>query len=129
MIDSFEKWLEIEYDRFSLLKAGCTDGSDDWWKYHDEQMKILKLMQPLCESEFRCRFEKIQKDLELEAAKKKDDISWKKVAFEMGKIVVPLAISIVHYNVAANKMYDFETHGRITSTAGRELKLPKIFMK
>jgi hypothetical protein len=59
----------------------------------------------------------------------KQKITWKRVAFELGKLVIPLGISIVHYNMAQKKVFDFEEHGRITSTAGRELHLPKIFTK
>ena len=46
-----------------------------------------------------------------------------------GKGDVPLAtaaIGVAAYFVAQEKVFDFEEHGRLTSTPARELKLPKL---
>lgn len=59
----------------------------------------------------------------------KQKITWQKVLFEAGKILLPLTISIIHYNNAQKRILSFEEHGRIVSTPGRELHLPKILTK
>lgn len=53
-----------------------------------------------------------------------------RVVLETGKIVVPLATSVLMlygYFKAQNKVLDFEEHGSITSSAGRQLGLPRVF--
>ena len=75
------------------------------------------------------RIEEDKNRANLELEKEKQKVTWQRVAFEIGKIAVPLALTIIHYNGAQKRVFDFEEHGRITSTAGRELHLPKIFWK
>lgn len=53
-----------------------------------------------------------------------------RVVLETGKVVVPLATSVLMlygYFKAQNKVFDFEEHGSITSSAGRQLGLPRVF--
>lgn len=53
-----------------------------------------------------------------------------RVVLETGKVVVPLATSVLMlygYFKAQNKVFDFEAHGSITSSAGRQLGLPRVF--
>lgn len=64
---------------------------------------------------------------EADIEKKKIDPSWKRVAFEMAKAVVPLAISVVSYGVFQTKLMKYEEEGRIVSTAGRQLSLPRFW--
>lgn len=55
------------------------------------------------------------------------DPSAKRVAFEMAKAVVPLIISVVSYGVFQTKLMKYEEEGRIVSTAGRQLSLPRFW--
>ena len=57
---------------------------------------------------------------------KKSELSWKRVTFEMAKIIVPTIISIGAYDYFQKRVLEFEENGRINSTAGRELHLPKF---
>ena len=62
---------------------------------------------------------------EIEMAKTKFD--WKKASLELVKIIGPSLISVYAYNLFQKRVLHFEEFGRIVSTAGRELHLPRIF--
>lgn len=158
MSDKLYQELVNECDRLTKIINSEETGSDAWKLAYSKKLDILEKMQAFdrSESEYyakqeerRITEEHNRRMLELEERKmeqhemieesrneagirleqEKQKITWKRVAFELGKLVIPLGISIVHYNMAQKKVFDFEEHGRITSTAGRELHLPKIFTK
>lgn len=92
-------------------------------KYHEEQMFKLeedKLVEHRVNEDRRN-----ETSLQVEAEKQK--LNWWKVALEMGKVIVPAVISGFVYFRAQRNVLEFEENGRITSTAGRGLGLPKIF--
>lgn len=62
---------------------------------------------------------------EIEA--KKNSLDWKKTVLELLKVVLPTTISIIAYDQFQKRVLYFEENGRINSTAGRELHLPKFF--
>lgn len=66
---------------------------------------------------------------EADIEKKKIDPSWKRMAFEMAKAVVPLAISVVSYGIFQGRMFNFEKdpEGYIHSSVGRQLSLPRFW--
>lgn len=57
---------------------------------------------------------------------KKLKIDWKQYVIEIGKILVPTVIPLVIWRKSYKEMITFEETGRFTSSASRELKLPKI---
>ena len=59
----------------------------------------------------------------------KQKLGWKKIGFEMAKVVVPVVISMVGYDVFQKRVMKYEETGRISSTAGRELPLPSFMKK
>lgn len=73
--------------------------------------------------------EQSRRNAELALEQEKQKITWKRVGFEMGKIVIPLAITAVIRRKERGEMFDFETHGRITSTVGRQFRLTDLFWK
>ena len=75
----------------------------------------------------RRRIEENRNKAQDETERKKQELTWGRVSLEMAKVVVPLAVSIAGYNVFQKRILTFEETGRITSTAGRELHLPKFF--
>lgn len=62
-----------------------------------------------------------------ETERDKQKLTWGRVGLEMAKVVVPLAVSFAGYNVFQKRILKFEETGRLTSTASRELHLPKCF--
>lgn len=69
--------------------------------------------------------EKNQSMAEIEKAK--SDLTWKKIFVEFGKILIPSFISVWAYDRFQKRLLGFEETGRVNSTAGRELHLPKFF--
>lgn len=64
-------------------------------------------------------------DIEVE----KLNVNWKRMALEMSKIAIPVIVPLFAYDIFQRRVMKFEETGRITSTAGREMHLPKIFNK
>lgn len=75
----------------------------------------------------RRRIEETRNKAQDETERKKQELTWGRVGLEMAKVIVPLGVSLVGYNVFQKRVLTFEETGRITSTAGRELHLPKFF--
>ena len=73
--------------------------------------------------------ERSRRNAELALEQEKQEITWKRVGFEMSKIVIPLAITAIIRKKERGEMFDFETHGRITSSVGRQFRLTDLFWK
>jgi hypothetical protein len=150
--------LIAECDRLTEAINQMETGSDEWKQVYGRKLDVLEKMQEYnkVDAEYydkmenrriteehnskmvEIEIEKMREHKEIErernaatiqAEEEKQKLSWKRVIFEMAKLVVPVGISSAIYLHAQNKVFDFEEHGRITSTAGRELHLPKIFTK
>lgn len=75
----------------------------------------------------RRRIEEERNEAMNETERDKQKLTWGRVGLEMAKVVVPLVVSFVGYNVFQKRILKFEETGRLTSTASRELHLPKCF--
>lgn len=78
------------------------------------------------ESERR-EIERIKNEKLYELEKEKSKLGWSRVAFEMAKVMLPTIVSIAAYEHFQKRILEFEENGRINSTAGRELHLPKFW--
>lgn len=92
-----------------LLITADKDGYD----YHDK--------------EERRRIEEKKNDATAEIEREKSKLTWGRIGFEIGKVVIPTLVSMAGYNVFQKRVLKFEETGRISSTAGRELHFPKFF--
>lgn len=61
-----------------------------------------------------------------ETERDKQKLTWDRIGLEMAKVVVPMVVSFAGYNVFQKRILKFEETGRLTSTASRELHLPKF---
>lgn len=59
--------------------------------------------------------------------KQKQDISWKRAAFEFGKIAIPMVGSAVLYFAALRENERFEESGTWRCKGGRELRIKDVF--
>lgn len=73
--------------------------------------------------------EEMKNNDQTEIEREKLKISWKKMLPEMIKIFGPALLSFMAYDVFQKRVLYFEEHGRISSTAGRELHLPKFLTR
>lgn len=71
--------------------------------------------------------ERNQSTVELE--RQKQDLTWKRFGIEVAKIIIPVTVPLIAYSIYQKRLLKFEETGRVCSTAGRELHLPKIFNK
>lgn len=79
------------------------------------------------DKEDRRRIEDEKNKAAAEIEREKSKLTWGRVGLEMGKVIAPMLMSLVAYNVFQKRVLKFEETGRINSTAGRELHFPRIF--
>lgn len=80
-----------------------------------------------CDKQDRLKVEKEKNDDMTEMERNKQKLTWGKVGLELCKVLLPTCVSIAAYDVFQKRILKFEETGRIVSTAGRELHLPKFF--
>lgn len=82
------------------------------------------------DKEERRRIEEERNLMQNEIEAEKVRISWKKVAFEMAKILSPVLLSGIIFSRVHEECMEFEETGRVTSTSGRGLmNLANRFLK
>lgn len=101
--------LQLAMNLAQLLITTDKDNAD----YYDKEEKRR------IEEERNKAMESVERD--------KQKLTWQRVCFEMAKVVVPLAIQIVAFGNLQGRMFKFEETGRVTSTGGREMHLPKFW--
>lgn len=129
---------EYDYDRTEkelsdLIKEMQTFYKTDceYWAKQEERRieeehnkEMLALEEKKLAEHNRVEQERNETNIQLE--KEKQKLTWQRVAFEFGKVILSAGISAVVFFKAQEKVLKFEETGRITSTAGRELHLPKL---
>lgn len=75
----------------------------------------------------RRRIEEEKNKAANEVERDKQKLTWGRVGFEMTKVIVPLAIQIFAFGSLQKRMFKFEETGRISSTGGREMHLPRFW--
>lgn len=158
MNEKLYKELVDECDRLTEIIDNEEPGSDTWKLAYGKKLDILEKMSAFnkVETEYcikqedrNLEREHNQKMLEMEEKKldqhweiecsrreaemaleqEKQKISWKRIGFEMAKIIVPLGLTILVRGKEREEIFDFEEHGRITSTVGRQFRLQDLFWK
>lgn len=129
--DMLEKAAQVQLERIEKADPETKEGKDALAKAVELVNLLIstdKIGYDYHDREERRRIdeEKNKSDNQTEIDKQK--LTWSKVGLEMAKAIVPLAVSMIGYNVFQKRLMRFEETGRVCSTAGRELHLPK-FMK
>lgn len=123
---------EIAYhlEQIDLL----SNGSQEQQRMVDDLSKLVDSLNKLNQTEYdkldkdgRRKIDAMKNQALYELEQKKSELSWQRVIFEMAKIMVPTIISIGAYEHFQRRILEFEENGRINSTAGRELHLPRFF--
>lgn len=125
-----ERAVQVQLEAIENLDTESKEGKD-------ALMKSTRLVELLIASdrenleyydkEERRRIDEERNKAANETERKKQELTWGRVGLEMAKVVVPLMVSIAGYNVFQKRILKFEETGRISSTAGRELHLPRFF--
>lgn len=110
------------------------NGSQEQQRMVDDLTKLVDSLNKLNQTEYekldkdgRRKIDTMKNQALYELEQKKSELSWQRVTFEMAKIMIPTIISIGAYEHFQRRILEFEETGRITSTAGRELHLPRFF--
>lgn len=137
--------LIAECDRLTEIINSNEVGSPEWKDAYGKKLAILEKMGEFNKIdteyfskkeslnfeekklEHQAKIEASRREGELNLEREKQKIGWKRVSFEMAKLAIPMIISAWVYDRAQKKVFDFEEHGRITSTPGRQLGLPRFF--
>lgn len=126
-----ERAAQIQLENVESLDVGSKEGKEALTK----SIHLVELLinvdrdnDDYHDKSERRRIEEKRNDAMNETERDKQKLTWGRVGLEMAKVVVPLVISFAGYNVFQKRVLKFEETGRICSTAGRELHLPK-FMK
>lgn len=83
------------------------------------------------DKEERRRIEETRNEMMAKLEESKQDVNWKRMILEGGKIAVPIlttVLTLIGYNSFQKRVMEYEKDGTIRSSAGRQLSLPK-FMK
>lgn len=122
---------EIAYhlEQIDLL----SNGSEEQEKMVSDLAKLVDALNKINQTEYnaldqleRRNLDKWKNEMLYELEQEKNRLRWDRVSFELSKILVPALISVFSYKYFQGRVLDFEENGRITSTAGRELHLPKF---
>lgn len=129
--DMLESAVQIQLKRIEGLDTESKEGKDALTKaIHLVELLITadKDNDDFHDKEERRKIE-MDRNKAMESIERgKQELTGGRVAFEIAKLVVPLVVSYLGYNVFQKRILLFEKTGRVVSTAGRELHLPK-FMK
>lgn len=133
--------MEEELQR-QLINLKEMDWDQDLSKRSKAVSELVQLSERLTEAENanekwydnqeRRDIEKERNRITAVAESRKQDMDWKHMLIEVGKIIAPPIVSLVTLKVWRNSFVDmigFETTGHFTTSASRELHLPKIFTK
>lgn len=79
------------------------------------------------DKEERRRIEEDKNRTNAELESKKSELTWKRVLFELTKVLLPTGLSIAAYEVFQKRLLKFEETGRLTSNASKGLNLPRFW--
>lgn len=129
--DLLERAAQVQLEKVDALDAESKEGKEALTK----SMHLVELLltadkdgADYYDKQERRRIEEERNKAANDVERDKQKLTWSRVMFELAKLMVPLGISFAGYNVFQKRVMKFEETGRISSTAGRELHLPK-FMK
>lgn len=129
--EMLEKATQVELERISLYDTESKEQKETLLKaVHLVELLLTadKDFDERLDKEERRRIEEERNKVMASIEQKKQELTWGRVLFETAKLVIPLGVSFVGYNVFQKRLLKFEETGRVVSTAGRELHLPR-FMK
>ena len=126
-----ERAVQAQLEKVETLDAGSKEGKEALVKSPPLVELLIttdKDNADYYDKQERRRIEEDRNKAMNETERDKQKLTWGRVGLEIAKVVVPLVVSFAGYNVFQKRVLKFEETGRISSTAGRELHLPK-FMK
>lgn len=125
-----EEAAQVQLTNVQTLDAGSKEGKEALAKsIHLVELLVTadKDNADYYDKQERRRIEEERNKAQNETERDKQKLTWGRVGLEMAKVIAPLVVSFAGYNVFQKRILKFEETGRISSTAGRELHLPRVF--
>lgn len=129
MNEKLYEGLVVEYERLVEILDQLEVNSEEWKETHDRLLLVIDKMNTFNKTETEYYVKSEERELQKTLEKEKQKITWQRVGFEMSKIILPLLITVGVRTIERHEMYDFEEHGRLTSTAGRQFRFMDLFRK
>ena len=130
-LDMLEEQIQRDIKRLG------TFGSNDQASRSKAVQDVAKLMEKLTEAENamakwtddeeRRKLDEERNKSTVELERQKQSMDWKRWLLEISKVAVPTLIPLIVWRKSFLEMLKFEETGRLTTSASRELRLPKIF--
>lgn len=127
--EMLEKAAQVQLEQVEMLDPESKEGKEALTKsIHLVELLITtdKDNADYYDKKERRRIEEERNKAQNQTEREKQKLTWGRAAFEMAKVVVPMVGSLIGYNIFQKRVLKFEETGRITSTAGRELHLPRF---
>lgn len=127
--DMLERAAQVQLEAVERLDATTKEGKEALTKsIHLVELLIStdKDTSDYYDKQERRRIEEERNKAANETEREKQKLTWGRVGLEMAKVVVPLAMSLIGYDIFQKRMLIFEKTDRVCSLAGRELHLPKF---
>lgn len=124
---------QIQRDIQRLDAYSNEDGSERSKAVQDVTKLIEKLVEAetanekAVEDQERREIDKNRNESSADIERLKQRIDWRRMILEVAKIIIPTVLPLVIWRKSYTEMLQFEETGRFTSTASKELHLPKIF--
>lgn len=120
-----QKKIDLEYAKLEAEKNKLSQTIElERSKLEMEREKLLQ-QKELELKKIEVELQRLQTMIDVE--KERNLITPARAVLDMAKIIVPACLTICAYSGFQKRVIDFEENGRITSTAGRELHLPKFW--
>lgn len=134
-------------ETYERLEASITDCLDDAYNYDpgskerrmifaeamalvDRVKDIDRMNLEYYDKEDRRLIDRERNNMSIQIEETKQKIGWKRGLFEILKTMGPIAAYIFAYGKFQGRLFNYESHnGRLTSTAGKELHLPRFSPK
>lgn len=127
--DLLEKAAQIQLENVNTFDTGTKEGKEALTKsIHLVELLIAsdKDNAEYYDKKERRRIDEERNKAMNETERDKQRLTWSRVGLEMAKAIVPLVVSFIGYDVFQKRILKFEETGRLTSTASRELHLPRF---
>lgn len=124
-VEDLDCVLGDQYDRLSEMVSYIDHASEQWVNANEQILEVVRLKQQHAKNCLEAEAAERREETQLKVEKEK--VSWKRIGFEIFKIVLPALLTKWIYDRNCDKILEYEKDGIIRSKPGREFRLPNLF--
>ncbi len=125
----------VEQAAQAQLKRSCKmeQGTKEFGNAMERSIRLIELLATIDkdstdyhdkEEKRRIEEDRLKASIELEQIKQR--VTAGRATLEIAKVVVPVVLTMIGYNVFQKRLLIFEETGRLTTTASKDLHLPRF---